>query len=91
MEVMARADLGGIAIVSFASAVVAANTIAWKALWHFNRLAAEISWVMLNTPFEQITMEQLAYRQKRKRQVLVEIMRTEHKSSDSDSDDENKD
>ena len=41
MEDIARGVLTGVAIGGFAAAVVEANIIAVKTLWHFNLLAAE--------------------------------------------------
>ena len=46
MEDIARAVLTGVAIGGFAAAVVEANIIAVKTLWHFNCLAAETAWEM---------------------------------------------
>ena len=41
MEDLERAVLTGVAIGGFAAAVVEANILAVKTLWHFNVLAAE--------------------------------------------------
>ena len=41
MEDIARGVLTGVAIGGFAAAVVEANILAVKTLWHFNLLAAE--------------------------------------------------
>ena len=41
MEDITRGVLTGIAIGGFAAAVVEANILAVKTLWHFNHLAAE--------------------------------------------------
>ena len=46
MEDIARAVLTGVAIGGFAAAVVEANILAVKTLWHFNYLAAETAWEM---------------------------------------------
>ena len=46
MEDIARGVLTGVAIGGFAAAVVEANILAVKALWHFNHLAAETAWKM---------------------------------------------
>ena len=46
MEDIARGVLTGVAIGGFAAAVVEANILAVKALWHFNHLAAETAWEM---------------------------------------------
>ena len=46
MEDIARAVLTGVAIGGFTAAVVEANILAVKTLWHFNHLAAETAWEM---------------------------------------------
>ena len=46
MEDIARGVLTGVAIGGFAAAVVEANILAVKTLWHFNLLAAETAWEM---------------------------------------------
>ena len=46
MEDIARGVLTGVAIGGFAAAVVEANIIAVKTLWHFNCLASETAWEM---------------------------------------------
>ena len=58
MEDFVRGALAGIAIGSFAAAVVGANRITIQALWRFNCLAAEIAWVMAKAPLEQIRREE---------------------------------
>ena len=47
MEDIARGVLTGVAIGGFTAAVVEANILAVKTLWHFNHLAAETTLEMI--------------------------------------------
>ena len=51
MEDIARCALTGLAIGGFAAAVVEANILAVKTLWHLNHLAAETTLEMIQGVF----------------------------------------
>ena len=53
MEDIARGVLTGVAIGGFTAAVVEANILAVKTLWHFNDLAAETAWEMIKGVFSR--------------------------------------
>ena len=58
MEDIVRGTLAGIVIGGFAVSLFEANRITVQALWRVNCLAAEIAWIILKAPLEQIMREE---------------------------------